>query len=73
VLFLLVAVGLALPWLLGGLALGLLATHVVTVLVALFHPDADRRSDARAVLDRHSLTTIERRRRRRRRGRRNSR
>jgi len=60
VLFLLIVAGLALPWLLGGLVLGLLATHVVTVLVALFHPDPDRRSDARAVLDRHSFTTTRR-------------
>jgi hypothetical protein len=60
VLFLLVVSGLAVPWLLGGLALGLLATHVLTVFVALFHPDPGRRSDARAVLDRHSFTTIRR-------------
>lgn len=57
----LVCAGLALPWLLGGLVLGLLATHTVAVMVALFHPDAARRSDARAVLDRHSFTAIRRR------------
>jgi hypothetical protein len=63
VLIYLVAAGLALPWLLGSLVLGLLTTHVAAVMVALFHPDASRRSDARAVLDRHSFTTIRRRRR----------
>jgi hypothetical protein len=61
----LMAAGLTLPWVLGGLVLGLLATYVVTVIVALFHPDPGRRSDARAVLDRHMFTTARRRRRHR--------
>jgi hypothetical protein len=52
----------ALPWLLGGLVFGLLATYMATVLVALFHPDPGRRSDARAVLDRHLFTMTRRRR-----------
>jgi hypothetical protein len=58
----LIAAVSALPWLLGGIVFGLLATHVTTVLVALFHSDPRRRQDARAVLDRHLFTLTRRRR-----------
>jgi hypothetical protein len=46
----------ATPWLLCTVVCGLLGTYVAIVIVALFHPDAGRRADARAVLASHMLT-----------------
>jgi hypothetical protein len=52
----------AVPWLACALVFCLPATYVAAVLIALPHPDPKRRRDARAVLDRHSLTVLRRRR-----------
>ena len=50
----------AIPWLLSTVVCGLLGTYVVIVLVALLHPDRERRADARAVLDLHMFAALRR-------------
>jgi hypothetical protein len=50
----------AIPWLLCTVVCGLLGTYIVIVLVALLHPDAGRRADARAVLDLHVRAVLRR-------------
>jgi hypothetical protein len=48
----------AIPWLLSSVVCGLLATYIAIVLMALLHPDRERRADARAVLDLHMFAAL---------------
>ena len=50
-----VAAVTAIPWLLSIVVCGLLATYIMIVLVAVFHPESQRRADARVLLDLHLL------------------
>jgi hypothetical protein len=43
----------AVPWLLSTVVCGFIVIYALTVLVALLHPDQQRRADARAVLRLH--------------------